>query len=375
MELAKFVVLVMALDLSALCAQTAPPGLPANWSMVKELPAVLESAGIAAIPAEKLLLRVDNGWLVVRLESGDGTLQWQVVLARATDAGPPVVNTKPNLHSIDVQYGPYLVRENFGRLRIYRERKTKDAPSWSVPTLPGTLKERFSAGDLRLTRFSEWFWITAGPAIEKSDVCIRFQHDSLRDAGCGVQNWENVLYYAFCGYEAKCYEESDLLTCRRVSLGEAEAVLQKRKFKAEFANKPAPALDGSKWFNTPAPLALEGLKGKVVLLDFWGKWCGPCVAKLPVSQRLYDKYKGQGLVVIGVHSANDHESLDEFLKQKAVTFPVVIDSGKTASRYLIELWPTYFLIDRSGKPVSGFASEPPTAERIAQMLGSASKSP
>jgi thiol-disulfide isomerase/thioredoxin len=217
--------------------------------------------------------------------------------------------------------------------------------------------------------------VTAGPAADKPDVCVRFQHHSLTDAGYGLQNWEGVLYYAFCGYEATCYEEGDVMTCRRVSPDEAEAVLRKRKFKAELANKPAPALDGGKWFNTPAPLSLEGLKGNVVLLDFWGKWCGPCVAKLPLSQHLYEKYKSQGLVVIGVHSASDHEALDEFLKKKALTFPVVIDSGKTATRYCIEFWPTYFLIDRSGKPVSGFASEPPTAERIAELLGHAGKSP
>jgi thiol-disulfide isomerase/thioredoxin len=375
MKHATFVLLVMFLAFSSRCAQAAPTGLPADWSMVKELPAVPESPGIAPIPAEKLLLKVDNGWLVVRLESGDGELQWQAVLARATDAKPPVVKTNPELHSVDVQYGPYFARENFGRLRIYRERKTKGSPSWSVPKLVSVMRELFSAGNLRLARVSEWFWMTAGPTAEKPDVCVRFQHDSLRDTGCGVQNLENVLYYAFCGYEAKCCEEGDLLTCRRVSPYEAEAVLRKRKFKAEFANKPAPALDGGKWFNTPAPLSLEGLKGKVVLLDFWGKWCGPCVAKLPLSEQLYEKHKSQGLVVIGVHSASDHEALDEFLKKKAVTFPVVIDSGKTATRYFIEFWPTYFLIDRSGKPVSGFTSDPPTAERIAELLGGSAKGP
>jgi RNA polymerase sigma factor (sigma-70 family) len=146
------------------------------------------------------------------------------------------------------------------------------------------------------------------------------------------------------------------------------AIRVERRLTA-FRGKPVPALDAARWLNTPNALSLEGLKGKVVLLDFWGQWCGPCVEKLPRVEELHARFKDRGLVVVGVHTPDRSDKLDEFLKAKKVSFPVLIDSGKTAERYQIESWPTYFLIDRVGKVAWGFAHEPPTADRIEQLLG------
>ena len=106
-----------------------------------------------------------------------------------------------------------------------------------------------------------------------------------------------------------------------------------------------------------------------MLLDFWGQWCGPCVEKLPRVEELHAKFKDRGLVVIGVHTTRQSDKLDEFLKARKVSFPVAIDRGETATRYGVESWPTYLLIDRAGKVVWGFSNEPPTVDRIEQLLG------
>jgi thiol-disulfide isomerase/thioredoxin len=137
----------------------------------------------------------------------------------------------------------------------------------------------------------------------------------------------------------------------------------------EFARKAAPQLAASRWLNAPDELALAKLKGKVVLLDFWGQWCGPCVESLPDVERLHAEFKDRGLVVIGVHSAKESGRLDEFLKAKRVTFPVMIDHGETAERYRIDSWPRYVLISKSGAVVWGFTHEPPTPARVADLLG------
>jgi thiol-disulfide isomerase/thioredoxin len=136
-----------------------------------------------------------------------------------------------------------------------------------------------------------------------------------------------------------------------------------------LGGKPAPALDAKQWLNIDKGLTLAQAKGKVVLLDFWGKWCGPCVANLPKVEELHARFKDRGLVVVGVHTPDRSDKLEEFLKERKVSIPVMIDGGQTATRYDVGAWPTYFLIDRSGQVAWGFSHEPPTASRIDELLG------
>ena len=88
--------------------------------------------------------------------------------------------------------------------------------------------------------------------------------------------------------------------------------------------EPPPELHGSVWFNTAHPLTLRELKGKVILLDFWGTWCPPCVEGLPHVQAQHTKFRNRGLVVIGIHTGwGTEKKLDTFLKDRNITFPVV----------------------------------------------------
>ena len=152
-------------------------------------------------------------------------------------------------------------------------------------------------------------------------------------------------------------------------LSEVVPILERQTRLMELGRKPAPLLAAREWLQPAAALTLDGLKGKVVLLDFWGQWCGPCVAKLPRTEELHQQFKDRGLVVVGVHSVRDSDKLAEFLKEKKVTFPVMIDRGETAERYAVDAWPRYFLIDRTGKVVWGMTHEPPSAAQIEELLG------
>lgn len=134
-------------------------------------------------------------------------------------------------------------------------------------------------------------------------------------------------------------------------------------------NKPAPLLDVSRWFNGTGPTGGEHAAGKVVLLDFWGQWCGPCVRKLPRVQELHDKYKDRGLVVVGVHTPDGSEKLADFLDRQKVTFPVALDTGRTAERFGVEAWPTYYLIDKVGLLAWGFNNTPPSDAQVEALLG------
>ena len=142
--------------------------------------------------------------------------------------------------------------------------------------------------------------------------------------------------------------------------------------------KPAPELKGVVgWKGDKVTLA--GLKGKYVLLEFWGYWCGPCVHSMPVLFELHDQFKDKGLAIVGVHLDMDGEvdtaaKLDERLagirpklwKDRDLPFPVALCSGKEVDvggemrrggaplQYGVLSYPTTILIDRDGKVVGRF---------------------
>ncbi|MGH2568683.1 MAG: TlpA disulfide reductase family protein [Bacteroidota bacterium] len=97
-------------------------------------------------------------------------------------------------------------------------------------------------------------------------------------------------------------------------------------------------------------IELAKLKGKVVLVNFWATWCGPCRKEMPDFVEAYKQYKSKGLEIVGVSLDEDGwEVVDPFLKKYGINFPVVIGDGKLAQAYGgIEFIPTSFLVDREG---------------------------
>jgi peroxiredoxin len=99
--------------------------------------------------------------------------------------------------------------------------------------------------------------------------------------------------------------------------------------------------------------SLDQNRGKVVLLDFWQTWCVPCVEAIPHLKSLQEKYKTQGLVVLGITDKLDEEGLSkmrEFLHEYKLNYPALVDEkGLVAAQYNISGYPHVFLIDKSGR--------------------------
>ncbi len=116
-----------------------------------------------------------------------------------------------------------------------------------------------------------------------------------------------------------------------------------------------PALSGATgWLNSP-PLTREGLRGKVVLIDFWTYSCINCLRSLPYVNGWYQKYKDHGLVIIGVHSPEFAFEKDVGNVQRAVhdlnvTYPVALDSNYEIWRaFDNQYWPAHYFIDAQGR--------------------------
>lgn len=151
---------------------------------------------------------------------------------------------------------------------------------------------------------------------------------------------------------------------------------------ALLEGQPAPEFrEVAAWRNSP-PIKLCDLRGKVVLLEFWGCWCGPCVGRMPDLFSVYDKYHDQGLAVIGVHVdagrgidtvAELDAKLEPIKKQlwkgRDIPFPVALlpqhrvpyrsdveDKARCqlSADYGVVLYPTCVLIDRRGRVVGQY---------------------
>lgn len=105
----------------------------------------------------------------------------------------------------------------------------------------------------------------------------------------------------------------------------------------------------------------ESFKGRIVLLDFWEVWCGPCIASMPKVQSLYETYGSKGLAVYGI--VTEKGSLDaarKMAKMKQASFPMLIGDEKITADYAVTAIPLYVLINKQGK--IAFVSEGYTSE-------------
>ena len=131
----------------------------------------------------------------------------------------------------------------------------------------------------------------------------------------------------------------------------------------ERARVRAPELSGGRgWLNTDKPLSLAGLKGKVVLLDFWTYGCINCMHIIPDLKKLERKYPNE-LVVIGVHSAKfenekDTENIRRIVLRYEIEHPIVNDADFAIWRsYAVDAWPTRYLIDPAGYIIGKLSGE------------------
>lgn len=148
-------------------------------------------------------------------------------------------------------------------------------------------------------------------------------------------------------------------TFKKIALGAliSASLIQGAAQAAPATAPAAPEFTGiEKWLNSE-PLTMESLRGKVVLVDFWTYTCINCIRTLPYVTSWYQKYKDQGLVVVGVHTPEfpferSTPNVEKALQRFGITYPVAQDNRyATWTAYRNQYWPAAYLIDKQGKVV------------------------
>ena len=127
--------------------------------------------------------------------------------------------------------------------------------------------------------------------------------------------------------------------------------------KSSSELRPAPEFTGiSTWLNS-SPLTMDELRGKVVLVQFWTYSCINCLRTLPYVTKWYEKYKGRGFIVVGVHTPEfafetETTNVAAAIKRFEISYPIALDNKySTWNAYQNHYWPAEYLIDKSGKIV------------------------
>ncbi len=154
---------------------------------------------------------------------------------------------------------------------------------------------------------------------------------------------------------------------RLIAAMKAQAEGEKIK-KSLVVGKPFPDFEGEDLAGKA--FSLKDYKGKVVLIDFWATWCGPCVRELPHVKETYSHHHSKGFEVIGVSLDRDRGKLEDFVKKEQMTWRQHYDEGGVlATKYGVASIPTTYLLDGKGNIIAANLRGAALEKAVKQALG------
>jgi thiol-disulfide isomerase/thioredoxin len=130
--------------------------------------------------------------------------------------------------------------------------------------------------------------------------------------------------------------------------------------------KPAPGLELAGWLNGEVKPA--AMTGKIVVVDFWATWCGPCRASVPHNNQLAKKYSGKGVLLIGAcGSGRGEEKMEDVARATGLAYSTARVAKASTADWNVRWWPTYAVIDRRGT-LRAIGLKPDYVEQVVEAL-------
>lgn len=115
-------------------------------------------------------------------------------------------------------------------------------------------------------------------------------------------------------------------------------------------------------------VSLNDLKGKVVALDFWASWCGPCRKSIPFYNKMHEKYADKGLVIIGINANENRSTIEGAMSELDIAYPVAMPEERMNQHFKVQGIPSMYLFDREGNEIDNFVGYSPELDNKIESL-------